>query len=313
MWPTKDYEFTFSKMNYFLDQYKFGNIHFSPQFNLVNRDSADKKQATITKEPKIQISFPDSVKEIDLVKYAQLISSVASFYYMKPIDYSFSRIHLKSKTITIKRILNNNAFSDTEFTIFPVYKGFGIDSLFRNLKQSKFTDKSISQINVVVEKFWQSQFVDSRSAVLLKFAIIELLKVDNKVSKEYYELKETIKKKTLLNDVKKRFSEAILNDTEKKEFEDKWNTYLSQKLLSKSMKSPLEEFLRKKGMEPDNFVVSFSEIKKVRDSITHGSTGKYSKEYLDNVNAMLYRICIGLILSELIEGDWREMVEMTPK
>lgn len=309
MWPTKDNEFTFSKMNYVLDQYNLGKIQFSPQFNLVNSDSRDKQQATITKEPKIQISFIDSIKEIELIKHTQLISSVISFYYKKPIDFTFSRIHLKNKTITIKRILNNNAFSVSDFTIYPVYTGFGIDSLFRKLKQNTFSDKSISQLNVVIEKFWQSQFVDSRSAVLLKFAILELFKVGFKTSTDSYVLKESVTKRTILKDVKNMLLEAIESDFERKDFENKWNSYLSQKILNKTMKSPFEEFLRSKGMEPDSFAVSFSEIKKVRDSITHGSIEKYSLEELDKVNAMLYRICIGLILGELIDGDWREYVD----
>lgn len=313
MWPTQENEFTFSKMDYVSEQYNLGDIKFSPLFNFVNSDSRINKVATITKEPKIQFAFPDSVKEHELIKHAQLISSVTSFYYKKPIDFTFSRIHLKNKTITVKRILNNNAFSASAFTIFPVYNGYGIDSLFRKLKQNPFSDKSISLISLLTEKFWQSQFVDPRSSVLLKFAIIEICKGGLKEQTEDYVLNDSINKKTLLRNVKKTFVDAITNDVDKKNFMDKWNSYMSPKMLIKSMKSPFEEFLKNKGMEPDTFAIPFSEIKKVRDSITHGSTEKYSLDELDKVNAMLYRICIWLILSEFVESDVENLVDMKIK
>lgn len=313
MWPTEANQFTFSKMNYVLDKYKLGEIQFSPQFNLIHSDSRDKQVATITKEPKIQFTFPDSIKEFELMKHAQLISSVTSFYYKKPIDFTFSRIHLKNKTITIKRILNNNAFSALDFTIFPVYKGYGIDSLFRKLKQNPFSEKSISLISTLIEKFWQSQFVDPRSSVLLKFAIIEICKGGLKEQTEDYVLNDTINKKLLLKDVKKTFVDAIANIADKKNFGDKWNSYLSPKMLIKSMKSPFEEFLKNKGMDPNTFAIPFSEIKKVRDSITHGSTEKYSLDELDNVNAMLYRICIWLILYEFVDSNVEILVDMKIK
>lgn len=310
MWPTEENQFTFSKMNHVLDKYDLGEIQFSPQFNFIHSDSVDKQSVTITKEPKIHFTFPDTINEHELTKHAKLLSAVTSFYYKKPIDYTFSKIYFKNETIAIKRILQNSAFSSSDFTIFPIYKNFGIDSLFKKLKQSPFSDKSISQISVLSEKFWQSQFVDSRSSVLLKFAIIEICKGGNKEVTEEYSLRETITKKIFLRNIKNTFLEAIENDNDKKDFADKWNSYLSPKILIKTMKSPFEEFLKSKGMDPDFFGISFSEIKKVRDSITHGSTEKYTLDELDKVNAMLYRICIGLILGKLIGDDWKELVNM---
>lgn len=317
LWQNTDTSFSFVRMNHVRDSYKINDIIFNPEFNFYSKDSRDNSISTIHKEPKIQISFPEDKELTQILNTFRLIALASSFYFRRNINYTTARIHFKDSTIVIKRRLNDRLTEKTG-KLWPVYNNHNIDDFFKKIKTSCIETESLNKLEIIVRKFIQSDLVDIRSSILLRFAILEVCKGSTKDEKpekfEFVENGEILSKKEL-NEVLIVARNVIaekLKESDKQAFIDKWTSSIA-KITLKPMRSPFEKYLDSIGFNLSDLPSNFSKIKDIRDSITHGSTAKYSEDDLLNCNSTLYRISMGLILSQLKVENWFDDIAMTHK
>lgn len=306
----EDNVFTFHKMRDMDVEYQIGDFTFNPKFDFVRLDSFDEKESKILKEPTFQFSFPDDKTEQELLDVWSITSLASSFYYRKFIDFSLARIRIKDRLVVIRKIHTSKVESTDKGTLWPVLSYSNIHKMFRKIKVESFEEEEMKQVRLIVEKFVQSMMLDVSSSIQLKFAVLEVCKGRKSSSQEKFNIIGGKQNKRLKFNAAKEVLLELIVEEEKEEFEKKWET-VSGKLLLKPMRSPFEEFLNDVGMKTDEFQVEFSKLKKIRDFITHGSTATFSRQELEHANAMLYRICIGLILDtfQLEDGmdavDWK--------
>ncbi|WP_373941694.1 hypothetical protein OEG92_19495 [Polaribacter sejongensis] len=71
------------------------------------------------------------------------------------------------------------------------------------------------------------------------------------------------------------------------------------------MKSHLEDFLTQQNISINEFPITLSRLKKIRDKITHGSVNSIKEKQLDIANILIYRINVVLILNMLGINEWK--------
>jgi hypothetical protein len=283
------------------DYYQIENAIFRPEFNFLTADSIKSSEAKIIKEPKIQFSFANETSETELLRYAETVRLLASFFYNQDVDYIFSRIHMKEHIITIKKIQNSKK-TDRAGNLWAFRYYFDFDYFMKsNWKESAKTN--YKKIKKAIEMFLQSISVDSTSRFLIGYNIIEICMAGTKNSNEKFA--NILPEK----DVIKKYEEALIvllttiSVNDHAEFRKKWET-IPAKLSYKPMKSPLLQFLEDQGLDPENFPISVQSLKEIRDNITHGSLNKVSTKDLHRANILLHRISGILILNLLGIKEW---------
>jgi hypothetical protein len=296
-----DGKFEITRMNEMHEYYSIGTSEFRPEYNFCLSDDRDKREASVTKEPKIQFRYKERLYEEEAWKYAQIVRLIASFYFNTNIDFTLSRIHLPDNTITIKKIDQKE----------PVKYSGGLTSFksqlnFHKLLLSNWQSNLIEnfqKLSKAIELFNQAILVDSNSEFLIRYNIIEIC---NTVKQTTGKFKEIIDG----NAKQKKYSEAlgvILETIDKEEHEDftkKW-TSLIGKLVYKPMKSPLITFLESQKLNPAEFPISIDELNDLRNNITHGSINNVDPEQLRKANTLLYRINGIIILNLMGISDWK--------
>ena len=294
-------DFMINRMNDSKDYYKLGKSSFRPEFYFRSEDSEKGRTATITKEPKIQFEYPDGITEQESIHYGEIILLLASFYHHIEIDYRLRRIYLPESTITIKNIEQKN-HSDRNSNL----RSFGINDRFNNFLNKSWQEETLKNFNMLSEAvtlFNQSLLVDNSSAFLIRYNIIEICdKQQNNNENFTYCLTQSQKKEKRDKALEILLEMIVPNEHEL--FKEHWQN--SQKNLGyKPMKHQLEAFLESQKLNPEIFSVSISDLKKLRDNITHGRIDKIDKEQLKNANALLYRINGILILNLMGINEWK--------
>ncbi len=183
---------------------------------------------------------------------------------------------------------------------------FGINWNFNNFLQSswqKETVKNFDLLSKTITLFNQSHLVDSYSAFLIRYNIIEIC---DKHKQEKVKFKHVLN----ANQLKVKRVEALkhlLETIDKKEHEDfkkRWHN-VQTLLQNKPMKNQLVSFLESQNLDPKTFPVKIDDLKKLRDNITHGSVDKVNAEQLGQANILLYRINGILILNLMGIKDWK--------
>lgn len=197
---------------------------------------------------------------------------------------------------------------ESKNSLFPVVNTSKIDELFSKLSHLDLSEKKLKRLEIMVAKLWQAKFVDENTALLLKYSIIEIAKGGTSEKEETFDIigkgKEELSKNSL----------NLLRDyLIEKDFNLISNGWMNRfnKMIRKPMKSPLEDFLKSKKINLEEFPFPFKKIKKVRDDLTHGSISSIKDHELQRANAVLYRISIGLILSEFQIPEWEELVDFS--
>lgn len=316
LWQNTETAFSYARMRNMGDSHQMGKINFNPEFNFYSRDSRSIETSTIHKEPKFQLTFPSKTSEKEILKTVRLLVISSSFFYRKTIDFVTARIHFSNQSIVIRK--KSLALIDKvdKLSIWPVFDVQNIDKFYEKIKLISIETDELKKLELIVTKFNQSSLVDVRSSILLRFAILEICKNIKKDEKpeqfKFIENGKTLSKKNkkiLLNKARDLII-TMVSDAERQEFMNKWTSSID-KILCKPMLSPFVTFLESIGFEPEKFDLQFSRIKEIRDSITHGSTEKFSEDELLACNQILYRISIGLILHKLKVENWIEDLNMS--
>lgn len=285
--------------------YKIGTTEFRPEFNFCNSDKKSLNEAKIIKEPKLQFNLTNDTLIEELVQNVELVCLISLFYYKLKIDYSFARIHLKDKTITIKKILEpqiNKISGSSSLWAVKYHNQFDV---FLSLNWQNGAKKNFQKLKKVIPKFYQSTIVEGSSSFLLLYNIIEVCKGGNK--------KDNGKFTTILegDELNTKYDEALkilLETVDEKDYVDfkkKWKN-IKDKLEFKPMKSDIEEFLRGQNLNPDDFSIKVDKLVQIRSNLTHGSINRVSALNLEDANILLYRLSVILILNLLGLNDiWK--------
>ena len=301
-----DGKFEINRMNDSTKFFKLGKSSFRPEFNVYSKDNKKDRTATIIKEPKIQFKYQNGITEKETIFYGDVVLMLASFYHHIKIDYTLRRIHLSENTITIKNIEQKNYF-DTSGNLW----GFEIHWNFNKFLQSswqKETLKNFSLLSKAVELFNQSLLVDSSSAFLIRYNIIEIC---GKSSEEDSIWNFTIKNDELdnfFNETKNNISN-IIDKKEQEHFNNKWISILNI-IKSKSLRKQLEDSLTKNDIDVEILPIKTGKIVQLRNNITHGSIDKVKTEDLRKANILLYRISGILILNLMGIKEWKLNTEI---
>ncbi|KAF0199990.1 MAG: hypothetical protein FD170_3841 [Bacteroidetes bacterium] len=283
------------------DYSKLGKCLFRPEFNVYSKDNKKDRSAIIVKEPKIQFKYQNGITEGDAVFYGDIVLMLASFYHHLKIDYTLRRIHLLENTITIKNIEQKNYY-DINGNLW----GFQIPWDFNKFLQAswqKETVKNFPVLSKAVTLFNQSHLVDSSSAFLIRYNIIEICdKQKNKNEKFTLALNEK-QSKEKQQEALLKLLETIKQD-EHEEFKKRWQN-VQTLLQNKPMKSKLVSFFESQNIYPQTFPIKIKELKELRDNITHGSIDKVNTELLRKANILLYRISGILILNLMGIKEWK--------
>jgi len=282
--------------------YKIGTTEFRPEFNFCNSDKKSSNEAKIIKEPKLQFNISNDTLIEELLENVELVCLISLFYYKLKIDYSFARIHLNDKTITIKKILDsqiNKVSGSSSLWSVKYYNQFDV---FLNLNWQKGGKENLKKLRKAIQKFYQSTIVDGSSSFLLRYNIIEICKGGNKKGNEKF--------KKILKDEehKEKYNEALdilLNTVSLKDAEDfkkKWKK-VTDILEYRPMKSDIDEFFRSQKLNSNEFPISVSKLVQIRSDLTHGSVNRVKETELEKANILLYRLSVILILNLLGLND----------
>lgn len=300
-------KFDISRMNGMDEFYTFKKSEFRPEYNFSFNDKRRNREAKITKEPKIQFRYKEDVTEEEAIKYADIVRLLASFYFHLKIDYVFSKIHLKQNTIIIKKIQEKNIL-DSSDNLW----GFKNYWNFHEFMQSDWKQAALEnhkKLSKIVELYNQSHIVDNSSKFLIRFNIIEIIMKGPKSIQEKFT--------TILSEseIESKYDEALtvllktVSADSCEDFKNKWKG-IKSKLAFKPMKSEIETFLEEQGLPVSIFPIPFNRLKKIRDSLTHGSINSIKTIELERASVLLYRITGILILNLLEIKDWELITDL---
>lgn len=285
--------------------YKIGTTEFRPEFNFCNSDKKSSNEAKIIKEPKLQFNISNDTLIEELLENVELVCLISLFYYKLKIDYSFARIHLNDKTVTIKKILVpqiNKVSGSSSLWSVKYYNQFDV---FLNLDWQKGAKENFTKLKKVIPKFYQSTIVEGSSRFLLMYNIIEVCKGGKKKGNEKF------KKKLKEKEHEEKYNEALdilLNTVSIKDAEDfkkKWKK-VKDNLEYRPMKSDIDEFFRCQKLNINEFPISVSKLVQIRSDLTHGSVNRVKETELEKANIFLYRLSVILILNLLGLNDiWK--------
>ncbi|MGS2739980.1 hypothetical protein [Sinomicrobium sp. M5D2P17] len=305
-WFENDGNFDIGRMKGASNFYKLEKSTFRPEFNFIPKDKRKERMATIAKEPKIQFQYEEGVTEEEAIFYGDVVLTLISFYHHIKIDYTLCRIHLPESTIAIKNIEQKNSLDRS-----GGLGGFGIRSLlnkFFELSWQKETVDNFQLISKAVTLFNQSLLVDSSSAFLIRYNIIEICDKQKQDNGKFTFALTKKERKAKQDEALAKLLEMI-NTDEREEFKKRWHNVQSL-LQNKPMKNQLVSFLESQNIDPKTFPVSIKDLKGLRNDITHGSIEKVDNELLRKANVLLYRISGILILNLMGITIWEFNAEI---
>lgn len=320
LWQKNKTTFTVDRMEDMDNTHVINNVKFKPEFNFYSRDTKNKSVSKIYKEPMFKLEFSEITEFSSITQAFKLIALSSSFFYKKEIDFTVAKLFFKDSTTIIRKKNLNLTARKQSSTIWPIYNVHNIDEYFSKIQLNYIDSESLQKLTFMVTKFIQSLDLDIRSSILLRFAILELASnpiknVSSDLNKKQY-FKFTENEKDLTGNSLKRYFETVgesisekVVGSEKDLFKTKWKNSINR-IIEKPSFEPLKDkflnYFEKIGLETSGLEMEFKEIKKIRDSITHGSVGKYSKEELQVCNIDLYKLSLGLILEQLKVKNWQK-------
>lgn len=286
--------FKISRMNGMSDYYVINNLEFRPELDFDSDERRNSEKFTINRIPTISFNF----KNIDYKTAKENIDVACkflSFCYGIRIQYH-KLIYRTSDSIFIywnNEKVNDNYVSKISTIFSFLSENYRIEKILKTNWHINYLNNR-SKFDKAIDNFLHSREVENSSKYLLLFNIIELFN-QNQIE-EKFEVNNL--KAQNLKSALDLLEKTLVNKNDIELFRDKWEGLIN-KIYTKPLKSPLEETLKSNGICSENFGFSFSELKKVRDKITHGSVNSIRDEKLQEYIYAIRNICVSLILSQL--------------
>ncbi len=286
--------FSISHMNGMSDFHLTDKLTFRPELNFSNNEKRGSKNFTVEKIPTISYQF----QELEFEQVKSRINIICNF-----LSFCFGIRIIADKIVyrTKKDILvyrdtspNNKTFVSDFSMVFPLLEhNYNIQRILKTkwfdnyiLKKDKF-DKAI-------DNYLHSREVNLASSFLLLFNIIEIFNQKQEIENFAFD-------NTKDENFDKAFdliSSSLTNKADKELLRDKW-LGIKNKMEIKPMKSPLEETLLSNNINALEFGYAFTQLKKTRDKLTHGSISSINEKNLKSQMYSLRKITLSLILAHL--------------
>ena len=285
--------FSISRMNGMHDFYKIDDIKFRPELEFKNNEKRGSKKLTIKKIPTLKFNF-ENIEFEEIKNRIQLICNFLSFCFSVRIIvekivfrtgeeiFIFRDTEPNNKTY-ISELTNNFRFLKENHNIDKILK----TDWFSNYK---INEKSITK---AIDNFLHAREVSLGASFLLLFNIIEIFNINKNQEK----FKFNSSKDEMTKDIFSHFNQYLLDKSDEIEFEKKLEGVFN-KIEYKPFTSPLEETLKTNNIDPIKFGFTLNNLKRTRDSITHGSISSIREEDLKLQIYCLRKIVICLILSK---------------
>jgi len=287
-------QYSISRMNGMKDFYKASKMTYRPELNFVSNETRGSKKFTVKKIPTINFKFNDLDFE-DINLRIEDISYFISFCF--GIRINIKKIHYRTaeEILTYRKTLPDHKTYISEFlTIFNLLEeNYNIQRIL-NTNWHKFYSKARKKINKAIDNYLHSREVDLTASYLLLFNIIEIFNIKQDI--EHFEFDPTIEEN--FDEAFTLISSSLINKDDEELLKNKWN-WLKNKIAIKPMKSPLEETLKLNNIDSDRFGYPFSNLKKTRDKLTHGSLNSIPEKKLKSQIRCLRKISACLILANL--------------
>jgi hypothetical protein len=304
--PKNDGKFEIKRKENTTKLFELEKFTFQPEFYFLPEDTNEKRNATIKKVPRIKFKYQENITEKEALLYADWVLLLASFYYHVKINYTIRKIFLHDSTVSLINISKPNHQEKNanlwSFGIFWSFEKFLKESCSKSsLRNFKLLSKAITQFN-------QALLVDSSSAFLIRYNIIEICpqKKEEQVFWNFSKKDEELK--SFFIEVRDGISK-IIDSKERELFNNKWNS-IEGIIKRKSLKKQLEDSLISNRIDVKILPIKLSKIVQLRNDITHGSVDKINLELLRKANILLYRISGILILNLMEIDDWKLNTEI---
>lgn len=293
LWSAEKGKFDISRMKDKGEFYHLDKCKFRPEFDFNFYDNIKNKETTITKIPKIKFLFEDDISEELVVKYANIVRLICSFYFRSEVDYTVSKIYLSHESIIINKIKNINV-PNASRSLRAFNNNWNFHQLLQSNWQKGFLENH-EKLSVVIKMFIQSLYLNFTSRFLILYNILDIVK-GKEINSEFRITANKKERKNKCNEALNKLLEFV-DIEEHEEFRKKWNSAWGI-LKYKPMGGIMQSFIREHQMEPDNFPIKFNRIIEIRNYLVHGSSDIDYVE-LQKVNILLHRID-GILILHLI-------------
>lgn len=285
--------FSISRMNGMHDFYKIDNIKFRPELEFKNNEKRGSKKLTIKKIPTLKFNF-ENIEFEEIKNRIQLICNFLSFCFSVRIIVEKIVLRTEEEIFIFRDTEPNNKTYISELTNnFRFLKeNHNIDKILKTdwFSNYKINEKSITK---AIDNFLHAREVSLGASFLLLFNIIEIFNINKNQEK----FKFNISKDEMTKDIVYHFKQYLLDKRDEIEFEKKLEGVFN-KIEYKPFTNPLEETLKTNNIDPIKFGFTLNNLKRTRDSITHGSLTSIKEEDLKLQIYCLRKIVICLILSK---------------
>lgn len=286
--------FSISRINGMESYYKSKTFTFRPELEFLSNDKKNSKEFTVKKIPTINLNLTNTEFK-SLKNEIEVVCKFLSFCY--GIRINIKKIAYRTNdNIIIYRNINQdrNIYISNFSTVFSfLIKNYSIDKILKNDWNCKYLGNQ-EKIDKAIDNYLHSREVDSTASFLLLFNIIEIFNVAQKIEKfQFNELKDENLLKAF-----ELISSSLKNKEDLNDFKAKWNGLIN-KISIKPLKSSFTETLKANKIDSNFFGYSFTDLKKTRDKLTHGSVKSIKEEVIKNQIYCLRKISLCLILSNL--------------
>lgn len=280
--------------------FKINAQEYRPEFNFYQSDDSKKTEIKITKEP--LLSFKEVQTEESVLGSVNMLCSSVSFFYQNNIDYSFARIQLPEKTITIRKLLPPQIDYPAN-NLWHLKNHWSLEKYLESDWSIGFM-KNQGKLFKAIRNYVQAFQVDESSRYLLLYNILEIIKGGKSDEPEKFKL--------IVNEQEEseKYLEALatllktVNQEEHEAFKDKWNGIIG-KLKYKPIKSPISELLIDNDIVPDDLPVTINRLAEIRNKLVHGSIYGIQQDELEKATRLIYRITGILILNLMGIKEWK--------
>lgn len=295
--------YSIDRMNGMHDYYEIKNMNFRPELEFSSNEQRGSKEFTVKKIPTINFRF-DGIDYTVIKERLFIVCHFLSFCYGVRVIMEKLRFRTENDIFIFRDTEPNNKTYVSEF--LPIFRflkdNYNIEKILKTQWFENYLKKE-KQLTKAIDNYLHAREVNLGATFILLFNIIEIFKSSQKQDKFTF----TIKKKELsekLFDYTKKF---LSDGNDESEFEKKLDGIID-KLEFKPFTSPLEDVLRSNNINAEDFGFTFKDLKKTRDSITHGSLNSINEEILQSQVYSLWKITTYLILSNLgLKDDFRKV------
>lgn len=320
-------EYKWTPQNMVKDYIQFEKIKFKPGHNFYKPTKHSDPIVSIHKEPRILV-LHENLSEEEVRKHVELLLALYSLYSHSEIDYVCSRIQTPTKVYYHTRAAKKYEHDGHggfrfEFRQNPL-------NLIANVDTTRLLGKHEFVTNLI-RRFYSSLEAEPESKFMILYSVLEQIRnqyiLDSKIEQEKAgevpNLKKVVEEFRFTgtrNSQDQFIEEQLTKIAEIVEEEDK-QAFLEEikfkvgNIRLMTMANQFRSLFEHLNIDPAKHGLDFDKIRKLRNTIFHGTPVGGSREYLEQiikyrqlpkfVGTILFKY-LGIDDLSKIEGEWRD-------